>query len=70
MRRWFDDTGALGLIREKNRLGIGSNLGSLGGNSSLRACPELVEWGARTIFTVVWIVMRTCALLRRTIFYS
>jgi len=32
MRRWPAQIGASGLIREKNRLGRGSNLGSQGGN--------------------------------------
>jgi len=47
MRVWPVQIGASGLIREKNRLGRGSNLGSQGGNLSL--------WGPERFISVVGI---------------
>ena len=49
MRRWPAQIGASWLIREKNRLGRGSNLGSQGGNLSL--------WGPERFFSVVGIAI-------------
>ena len=49
MSTWNEQFGALELVREKNRLGRGSNLGSQGGNLSL--------WGPERFFSVVGIAI-------------